>query len=186
VVEVEGALRGVLADCFPGWGGYGYLPLGGEDVVPRAGDTVARAMGMSGTGNGDSFLRINAVRTVSAIAKYRGDGSTTSLGEALREVTGPGGELQKSAGKRWKKTGEGEGGMIGIECAVVKGPDGEVRGRKAYVLAEYNCGGMFRATVNEDGKAVARVWNEGQYEGLEGYENEGKEYDLRDLKGEKA
>ncbi|ELR05354.1 hypothetical protein VC83_09284 [Pseudogymnoascus destructans] len=143
-------------------------------------------MGISGTGNGDSFLRTNAVRTVSAIAKYRGDGSTTSLGEALREVTGPGGELQKSAGKRWKKTGEGEGGMIGIECAVVKGPDGEVRGTGAYVLAEYNCGGMFRATVNEDGKAVARVWNEGQYEGLGGYENEGKEYDPRDLKREKA
>ncbi|OBT74724.1 hypothetical protein VF21_06634 [Pseudogymnoascus sp. 05NY08] len=184
VVELEGALRGVLADCFPGWGGYGYLPL--REGVPRGGDTVVRAMGMSGTGNGDSFLRVNAVRTVSAIAKYRGDGSTTSLGEALREVTGPGGELQQSAGKRWKKTGEGEGGMIGIECAVVKGPDGEVRGTRAYVLAEYNCGGMFRATVNENGKAVARVWNEGQYEGLEGYENEGKEYDPRDLKGEKA
>jgi L-asparaginase len=147
--------------------------------------TVVRAMGMSGTGNGDSFLRVNAVRTVAAIAKYKGDGST-SLREALREVTGPGGELQKSAGSRWKKTGEGEGGMIGIECAVVKGEDGEVKGAQAYVLAEYNCGGMFRATVNEDGKAVARVWKEDQYEGLEGYENEGKEYDPRDLKGEKA
>ena len=184
VVELEGALKGVLADCFPGWGGYGYLPLEAEGV-PRKGDTVVRAMGMSGTGNGDSFLRVNAVRTVSAIAKYKGDGST-SLAEALREVTGPGGELQNSAGKRWKKTGEGEGGMIGIECAVVKGPDGEVRRTQAYVLAEYNCGGMFRATVNENGKAVARVWKEGQYKGLEGYENEGKEYDPRDLKGEKA
>lgn len=184
VLVLSDALMGLMADCLPGLRAYRYSPL---SIAPeekrlgmREGDTISRATGISGTGNGDSFLRMNAARTVSAIARYK-ENSRTSLREAMNEITGPGGELEKSAGDRWKKTGEGEGGMIGIECTVVKGRDGEIKETKSHVVLDYNCSGMFRALVTEKGKAVCRVWRKNQYEGLAGYEQEGKEYDLAEL-----
>ena len=63
-------LKGLLADCFPSPTTYSPLPGNDLDVLMK-GDRVFRSTGMSGTGNGDSFLRPNAVRTASAIAKYR-------------------------------------------------------------------------------------------------------------------
>ncbi|RMZ75630.1 hypothetical protein DV738_g5394, partial [Chaetothyriales sp. CBS 135597] len=90
-----------------------------------------RAVAMSGTGNGDSFLRTNAVRTAAAICRLSG----ASLETALSDVAGPGGELEQSAGDRWGKTGEGEGGIIGIE----------VDGFAAKAVFEFNCGGLWRA-----------------------------------------
>jgi L-asparaginase len=90
-----------------------------------------RAVAMSGTGNGDSFLRTGAARTAAAICRI----SLLSLSEAIKQVAGPSGELQRSAGKRWRKTGEGEGGIIGIEaCAGV-----------AQTVFDFNCGGLWRA-----------------------------------------
>jgi L-asparaginase len=128
-------------------------------------------------------LRTAAVRTTSAIARYRG----CSLQAAVTEVSGPGGELVKSAGDRWRKTGEGEGGIIGIELALTMDEDmEEVKSAKTDIVYDFNCGGMFGAAVGTDGKAVMRVWKEGQHEGLEVYEGEGKKYDIGDWLDEKV
>lgn len=101
--------------------------------------TVRHAVAMSGTGNGDSFLRTSAARTAAAMSRFSPE---VDLAKAVMAVAGPGGELQKSAGDRWGKTGEGEGGIIGIELV----------DEKSQVVADFNCGGMFRAWVDEAGK----------------------------------
>lgn len=99
------------------------------------------AVGMSGTGNGDSFLRMSAVRTAAAISRF--STPLTPLSKAVTQIAGPGGELQLSAGDRWGSTGEGEGGIIGIELI----------GSQGKVVWNFNCGGMFRAWVDDDGKS---------------------------------
>lgn len=182
-------LKGLMADCLPQ--PMAYSPLPTTDIDPAClvkGGRVFRSSAMSGTGNGDSFLRMNAVRTASAIARYRGSKSKykTSLQEAITEVTGPGGELARSAGNRWKKTGEGEGGIIGIELVAIFDGDGNRKSAVSHIVDDYNCGGMFRAAVDKNGKGVMRVWKPDQHEGLDAYEGEGKEYDLRDWLDEKA
>ena len=48
--------------------------------------------------------------------------------------------MQRSAGERWGKTGEGESGMIGIELKEGKGT----------VCWDFNCGGMFRCWGDVD------------------------------------
>lgn len=170
-------LKGLMADCFPSLSTYSPIPRNERNGhASGEGDRVFRATGMSGTGNGDSFLRTNAVRTISAIARY--SSHALSLQSALTQITGRNGELQKSAGDRWQNTGEGEGGVIGIELKLVQNANGEVKSATSECLDEFNCGGMFRATVNKHGKAVMRVWREGQYSGLEKYEGEGREYDV--------
>lgn len=55
-------------------------------------------------------------------------------------MAGPGGELQKSADDRFV-TGEGEGGIIGIELI-----DGQ-----GAVAWDFNCGGLFRAWIDDAG-----------------------------------
>ena len=175
-------LKGLMADCLPSLTTYMPVPMERESLLNKD-DRVWRSTAMSGTGNGDSFLRTNAVRTASAIARYRG--SKCSLQEALSEVTGPGGELVKSAGDRWRKTGEGEGGIIGIELTVVTDADGEKKFATSNIVDDYNCGGMFRAAVNKHGKAVVRVWKPGQHTGLDAYDGEGREYELREWLDEK-
>ncbi|KAK0103526.1 hypothetical protein ONS95_005547 [Cadophora gregata] len=170
-------LKGLMADCFPSLTTYSPIPRDEGDVVSRRiEDEVFRATAMSGTGNGDSFLRTNAVRTISAIARYGSPSS--SLQCALAQITGRDGELQQSAGDRWQQTGEGEGGVIGIELKLVRTADGEIKSAISDCLDDFNCGGMFRAAVNRHGKAVMRVWREAQYSGLEKYDGEGREYDL--------
>ncbi|KAM3419154.1 hypothetical protein BST61_g5098 [Cercospora zeina] len=106
-------------------------------------ECTIRAVAMSGTGNGDSFLRMNAARTAAAIARYAGDTSNRSIAlqNAVTAVAGPHGQLQQSAGHRWKHTGEGVGGIIGIEL---------VEGR-GHIVYDHNCGGMFRAYVVDTG-----------------------------------
>lgn len=175
-------LKGLLADCFPSTSLYSPLASQDIDMNISQGDKVIRSTGMSGTGNGDSFLRVCAVRSASAIARYR---PHTSLQSALSEITGPGGELVKSAGDRWRKTGEGEGGIIGIELTVVTDAYGQKKSAVSHVVDDYNCGGMFRAAVDKHGRAVMRVWKPGQHKGLEAYDGEGKEYDVRDWLSEK-
>ena len=107
-----------------------------------------RATAVSGTGNGDSFLRLAAVRTASAKARFS-EHQNCSLQDAVSWMIGPGGELQKSAGDRWGKTGEGVGGMIGIEF----------RNGKGEIVFDFNRG-MFRAWVDEDGKEHAKVFKD--------------------------
>jgi L-asparaginase len=175
-------LKGLIADCFPNPTMYSPVPRDCVENSLTKGDRVFRSSAISGTGNGDSFLRLNAVRTASAIARYRGSKSSskTSLQDAITEVSGPNGDLVKSAGTRWRKTGEGEAGMIGIELTVITDSDGELKFAASHIVNDYNCGGMFRAAVDKYGKAVMRVWKPGQHAGLDAYEGEGKEYDLRE------
>lgn len=73
------------------------------------------------------------------------------LAQAVSIVAGPRGQLQQSAEDRWNKTGEGEGGIIGIEYYLGEGK----------VVADFNCGGMFRAWVDEKGKEQMMVFREG-------------------------
>ncbi|KAL4935229.1 hypothetical protein BDV06DRAFT_133309 [Aspergillus oleicola] len=149
-----------LADCFPG------LPLfmressnslprqvftGPEEKSkPRRTQKKRRAVAVSGTGNGDSFLRTAAARTTCAMMRFSEQG--VSLEKAVTAVAGANGELQRSAGRRWCKTAEGQGGIIGIEVEVddddVAGSDWDLRRGK--VVFDFNCGGMFRAWVDED------------------------------------
>ncbi|GAB7329024.1 hypothetical protein MBLNU13_g00873t2 [Cladosporium sp. NU13] len=117
--------------------------------IPRELSHRRRAAAISGTGNGDSFLRLSAVRTACAISRF--SHPETSLQKAVTAVAGPNGMLQLSAEDRWRKTGEGEGGMIGIEL------DGSDVGR---VVADFNCGGMFRAWVDGDGEKRVMVFRE--------------------------
>ena len=115
--------------------------------IPQEVSRLRHAAGISGTGNGDSFLRLSAVRTACAIARF--SQPETSLQKAVTAVAGPNGMLQLSAEDRWRKTGEGEGGMIGIEL------DGSGVGK---VVADFNCGGMFRAWVDGEGEERVMVF----------------------------
>lgn len=142
--------RGIVEDCLPGLGGsYDHLPQAPpldekRDSQPRSG--AHRAVAMSGTGNGDSFLQTAATRTAAAMARW----SNRSLASSVQEIAGVGGELQRSAGDRWGKTGEGEGGIIGIELV-----DGVGK-----IVFDFNCGGMFRAWTDDGGKERMMVFRE--------------------------
>lgn len=145
---LPGALRNFLNVCFPNVLGYMAFPTSASDLddlkQPR---TITCAAAMSGTGNGDSFLRLDAVRTAAAIMRFA---PNRSLASAVTQITGSGGELEKSAGDRWE-TGEGQGGIIGI--GVVDG--------KGEVVYDFNCGGMFRAWVDDKGKERVMVFKDG-------------------------
>ncbi|KAI1769279.1 N-terminal nucleophile aminohydrolase [Hypoxylon sp. FL1150] len=150
IVELSSSLRGLVADCLP-------TPSLYRPVAQTTDENLqtTRSVALSGTGNGDSFLRVAATRTVGSIAQWAELPAT----EALRRVAGRGGELEKSAGDRWGKTGEGEGGMIGIESVVSRDAIGRVVSTQANILQDHNCGGMFRAWIDDDGKAVMRIFH---------------------------
>ncbi|KLJ10593.1 hypothetical protein EMPG_14043 [Blastomyces silverae] len=119
-----------------------------------------RILALSGTGNGDSFLRTAAARTAAAMVRFGSAQKSVSLAQAVTAVAGPGGELQRSAGRRWRKTGEGQGGIIGIEAEVESDEQtlGEGKLRRGKVVFDFNSGGMFRAWMEEkDGKDVERM-----------------------------
>lgn len=106
-----------------------------------------RAVAMSGTGNGDSFLRLSAARTTGAMVRFTGP--ALSLAAAVRRMAGPGGELQLSAGDRWG-SGEGEGGIIGIELINGEGT----------IAWDFNCGGLFRAWIDDGGAARCLIFRD--------------------------
>lgn len=120
--------------------------------------STRRAVAVSGTGNGDSFLRVAAARTACAMLRFS---SSRSLADAVTAVAGPGGELQRCAGRRWGRTGEGEGGMIGIEAEADTGANGSngEKVRRGKPVFDFNCNGMWRAWIEEDsnGKDRERV-----------------------------
>lgn len=150
-------LRGALADCLPS--PMMYSPL--DTLSTSSGGTyTTRSFGGSGTGNGDSFLRVNAVRTVAAMARWKPESGV----KAIAHVAGRGGELEKSAGDRWGRTGEGEGGIIGIESVVVRDSNGGVIDTRSEVLMDFNCGGMFRAWIDNEGKPQVGVFATGSDE----------------------
>ncbi|RSL53340.1 hypothetical protein CEP54_010467 [Fusarium duplospermum] len=145
------ALRGALADCLPS--PMMYSPL--DTLSTSSGGTyTTRSFGGSGTGNGDSFLRVNAVRTVAAMARWKPESGV----KAMAHVAGRGGELEKSAGDRFGRTGEGEGGIIGIESVVVRDSNGRVIDTRSEVLMDFNCGGMFRAWIDNEGKPQVGIF----------------------------
>ena len=150
------SLAALVSDCIPGLSGYMPLPA----PMPQKTKKVksVRAVALSGTGNGDSFLRISAARTAAAMARFSSSssGSTTSshhlvsLQDAVTEVAGPGGMLQQTAEDRWHKTGEGEGGLIGIDFSNGKGQ----------IVFDFNCGGMFHAWVDDDGRDRFQLYHQ--------------------------
>lgn len=159
-----GLVGGLFSDCLPPR--YSPLSAGEQAKTTTTTTTVKRSVALSGTGNGDSFLRLAAAHSVAAMARW----AVIPAASALRRVAGRGGELQKSAGDRWGKTGEGEGGMIGIESvARVVGDeeqveDGERAGSggivvSSKILQDFNCGGMFRAWIDDEGKHVMKIWD---------------------------
>ncbi|KAK5123546.1 hypothetical protein LTR85_002584 [Meristemomyces frigidus] len=149
------SLASLVSDCLPGLSGYMSLPSPPSyNTQPKVVHST-RAVAMSGTGNGDSFLRVNAVRTAAAIAQYsRGTPISSGvypLQTALSSVAGPNGVLQQSAEDRWLKSGEGEGGIIGIDFREDGG---------GTVVADFNCGGMFRAWVDDEGAHRMAIFRE--------------------------
>lgn len=146
-----------IGECIPRLSDYSQLPLHStqlHEADSRRGSI--RAVAMSGTGNGDSFLRTNAARTAAAIARYslnatRSRSGRVSLQQAVTAVAGPHGQLQRSAGDRWHKTGEGEGGIIGIELVNGKGN----------IVFDFNCGGMFHAWIDDCGKGRFELFQDG-------------------------
>ncbi|KAK1633810.1 asparaginase [Colletotrichum phormii] len=149
------SLKALMADCLPSLKTYFPLPSGVAGF--GKGLKTTRAIAASGTGNGDSFMRVAAGRTVGAVARWK----PLSGADAVSFVSGPGGELQSSAGPRWKVTGEGEGGIIGIEIAVTRDEEGNVVGVRSEVLQDFNCNGMYRAWIDDDGKAYAKIYRDG-------------------------
>ncbi|PNS21733.1 Isoaspartyl peptidase [Sphaceloma murrayae] len=152
---VKGEWWDVLRDWLPEWAlprpSPTYLPLASlRDGKGRKGGPL-RAVGMSGTGNGDSFLKVCCVRTVAAMVRF--SSPSPSLQSALTKMAGPGGLLEESAEERWSKTGEGEGGIIGVELV-----DGVGK-----IVSDFNCGGMFRAWVDDDGHGQMMVFRD-QYQ----------------------
>ncbi|KAI1170100.1 L-asparaginase precursor [Nemania sp. FL0916] len=159
IVELSSTLRGFLADCLATPFIYSPLPpsRASQRNNLRSGDVeVIRSTAVSGTGNGDSFLRVSAARSVAAIARWVG----VSSSEAVSRIAGRGGELEKSAGARWGKAGEGEGGMIGIECAVTVDKAGAVLASQSVILQDHNCSGMFRAWIGDDGLPAMKIWHD--------------------------
>jgi len=147
----RGNLPGFIAGCFPSVSIASSLSHPQTSTMPYSEQPVStrrHAVAMSGTGNGDSFLRVSAVRTAAAISRF----STPNLplAVAISRVAGSGGELQKSAGERWGNTGEGEGGIVGIELV----------GSESTIVADFNCGGMFRAWVDDEGKQRCMVFKD--------------------------
>ncbi|KAI1111705.1 L-asparaginase precursor [Nemania sp. NC0429] len=159
MVGLSTALQAFLTDCLPT--PFMYSPISPLAASRRnrtrgADLEIIRSTAVSGTGNGDSFLRVAAARSVASIARWTG----VSSSEAVNRIAGRGGELEKSAGSRWGKTGEGEGGMIGIECIIAIDRSGAVLPVESEILQDHNCAGMFRAWIRDDGLAEMKIWHE--------------------------
>ncbi|KAJ4350089.1 uncharacterized protein N0V89_008710 [Didymosphaeria variabile] len=151
----RGDIGTVLADCLPALSLLVSSPSASKSRTPLFDQPspIRHAVGMSGTGNGDSFLRMDACRTTAAKSRF----AKVPLPNALSWMAGPSGELQKSAGDRWQRTHEGTGGIIGIELV----------GNKSTVVFDFNCGGMFRAWVDEDGEHRCLIFREGYHSGAD-------------------
>ncbi|KAI4641870.1 uncharacterized protein J4E79_011641 [Alternaria viburni] len=156
----RGDIRGIVGDCLPLLGSPSTRATTSSPAHPYEKPVSTRhAVGLSGTGNGDSFLLTCAARTTAARSRFSG----SSLSSATTWMAGPDGELQRSAGDRWGATHEGTGGIIGIE----------VVGSKATVVQDFDCGGMFRAWTDDDGSPRCLVFRE------DGWESGPKDWDDR-------
>ena len=145
----------LLETCLPQLNSYSALPSSAQDLfnklTSQSQEEKLHAVAVSGTGNGDSFLKLSAARTVGAIVRFSYPSvPPRTLASAFNQIVGPGGEMQRSSGDQWGETGEGEGGMIGIE----------LKGRKANVCWDFNCGGMFRCWGGSSGTTYVGVFRE--------------------------
>jgi len=155
----RGDIRGLVSDCLPSIASTTIAPTTIHPTQEKHENPskIRHALALGGTGNGDTFLRMNAAARTAAYAQF----THTSLAKATTWMAGSGGELQKSAGERWGRTHEGPGGMIGIE----------VVGDKAEVVYDFNCGGLVRAWVGEDGRGEFLIFREEGWEsGPEGWD----------------
>ncbi|KAF1953715.1 N-terminal nucleophile aminohydrolase [Byssothecium circinans] len=154
----RGNIGSLLSDCLPVMASNAPLreQVDSLDCYNEKGKPVRHAVGMSGTGNGDSFLRLAVANTTANKSRF----TSTSLSDSVHWMAGPNGQLQKSAGERWGHTHEGTGGLIGIELV----------GTEGTVVFDYNCGGMFRAWTEENGEQKCQIFREDRYEsGPEGW-----------------
>lgn len=160
-----------LTNCFCDCGdsfveeeGHIELPFSGAPPPQLSSGKTTHKVALSGTGNGDTFLRLCASRTAAARTRFLNESTSspvdvgsrshpftsktnpipTTLASSLTWMAGPSGQLQQSAGTRFGRTGEGEGGIIGLEIS----PSGESK-----VAFDFNCGGMFRAYFDDVGRA---------------------------------
>ncbi|KAL8399699.1 hypothetical protein RB594_000195 [Gaeumannomyces avenae] len=175
VVQLGSALRALMVDCLPT--PFLYAPIAAPGGTAT---TTVRAFAGSGTGNGDSFMRTAALRTVAALARF----GTEPSAAALTAVAGPGGELQRSAGDRWGARGEGEGGIIGIEVVMISDAEGRTVEVRSEISHDHNCGGMYRAWIDDAGNARYQVFKD--VSGAAGYGAEGTPEDVRHWCGEKT
>jgi L-asparaginase len=143
---IPNGLKSLFVDCLPSVATSPKTPGSSSGNFFNSYISRTRSVAISGTGSGDSFLRISAARTVAAVARF--SSPPRSLVSAVRQIIGPGGELQRSAGDRWGRTNEGQGGMIGIELL-----NGEGR-----IVMDLNCGGMFRGFIDLDGRPWVAVF----------------------------
>lgn len=146
-------VKSLVNACMPFFSNYTPLIQDGQHDPPY-GSRSLRAVAVGGTGNGDSFLRLSAARTAAAMARFS-PGPEAQVGlaplqAAVTAVVGPHGMLQQSAEDRWHKTGEGEGGMIGIDFSNGAGK----------VVADFNCGGLFRVWIDDSGRERMMVFRE--------------------------
>jgi L-asparaginase len=147
----RGDIRSLVGDCLPSVSSpQPSTTAQPPSQVSEKRSKVRHAVGLSGTGNGDTFIRMCATRTTAAYSRF----SKASLSTATTWMAGRDGELQKSAGDRWGKVHEGVGGVVGIE----------VVGKKVDVVFDYNCGGMFRAWTEEDGSKKCLIFREDSWE----------------------
>ena len=138
-----------FANCVPFLANIAQHAAPSQERIETQCDMDTHAVAVSGTGNGDSFLRLSAVRTASAVSRFSVD-SPVSLAAAVKWMAGPGGQLQRSAEDRWGRTGEGEGGVIGIERV----------NEKSRIVADFNCGGMFRAWYDDNQQPHCEVFHD--------------------------
>ena len=142
--------RSILGDCLPRYEMYDYDQIPADDPDSDPPKRV-HALALSGTGNGDSFLKLCAARTAGAMVRFSSTLPQRTLASAVNQIAGPGGELQQSAENRWGN-GEGEGGLIGIELV----------GGEGKVVWDFNCGGLFRCWGDSQGKVHVGVFRESE------------------------
>ena len=142
--------RSMLGDCLPRNGLVAYNQLAADDPDSDPPKQM-HALALSGTGNGDSFLKLCAARTAGAMVRFSSTLPQRTLASAANQMAGPGGELQQSAEDRWGN-GEGEGGLIGIELV----------GGEGKVVWDFNCGGLFRCWGDSLGRVHVGVFRESE------------------------
>jgi L-asparaginase / beta-aspartyl-peptidase len=105
----------------------------GDSPITGAGNYANnRTCAVSGTGDGEYFMRLLVAYDISALMEYRGlaveDAARTVVQEKLKQLGG-------------------EGGLIAID-------------RLGHIAMTFNTPGMYRAYVGADGKAVVQIYKD--------------------------